>query len=63
MTCCGIIPFFTFSYGGGLKTQRVWGPMGFFGDVRGRAITDFFNGHGTNMLELTAGLNFAWGER
>ena len=55
--------YFTFSYGGGVKTQRVWGPMGFFGDIRGRAIPNFFNGHGTNLLELTAGLNFAWGER
>jgi len=55
--------FFTFSYGGGLKTQRVWGPLGFFGDVRGRTIPNLFNGHGTNLLELTAGLNFAWGER
>src|SRR6059036_1190147 len=55
--------FFTFSYGGGLKAQRVWGPLGFFGDVRGRTIPNFFDGHGTNMLELSAGLNFAWGEK
>jgi hypothetical protein len=55
--------FFQFSYGGGLKTQRVWGPMGFFGDVRGRSIPNFFNGHGTNLFELSAGLNFSWGER
>ena len=55
--------FFTFSYGGGLKLQRVWGPLGFFGDVRGRTIPNLFNGHGTNLLELTAGLNFAWGEK
>jgi len=57
------VTFFTFSYGGGLKAQRLWGPLGFFGDVRGRAIPNFFNGHGTNLLELTAGLNFAFGER
>jgi len=55
--------YFTFSYGGGLKTQRVWGPLGFFGDVRGRTIPNFFAGHGTNLLELTAGLNFAFGEK
>jgi hypothetical protein len=55
--------FFTFSYGGGIKTQRIWGPLGFFGDVRGRTIPNFFNGHGTNLLELSAGLNFAWGEQ
>jgi len=57
------VTFFTFSYGGGLKTQRVWGPLGFFGDVRGRTIPNYFNGRGTNLFELTAGLNFAWGER
>ena len=55
--------FFTFSYGGGLKLQRLWGPLGFFGDIRGRTIPNFFNGHGTNILELSAGLNFAWGEK
>src|SRR5262245_40275986 len=32
------VTFFTFSYGGGLKTQRIWGPLGFFGDARGRTI-------------------------
>ena len=55
--------FFTFSYGGGVKWQRVWGPMGFFGDFRGRTIPNFFNGHGTNWPELSAGLTFSWGER
>jgi hypothetical protein len=55
--------FFTFSYGGGLKMQRVWGPLGFFGDIRGRTIPNLVNGHGTNLLELSAGLNFAWGEK
>src|SRR5262249_18553042 len=55
--------FFTFGYGGGLKLQRLWGPLGFFGDIRGRAIPNFFNGHGTNLLELSAGLNFSWGEK
>jgi hypothetical protein len=54
--------YFTFSYGGGLKLERVWGPMGFFGDVRGRTIPNLFNGHGTNLLEVSAGLNFSWGE-
>ena len=52
--------FFTFSYGGGLKVQKLWGPLGFFGDVRGRTIPNLFN-HGTNILEVSAGLNFAWG--
>jgi hypothetical protein len=54
--------FLTFSYGGGVKWHRVWGPMGFFGDFRGRTIPNFF-GHGTNWPELSAGLVFSWGER
>ena len=54
--------FFTFSYGAGLKATRVWGPMGFFGDFRGRTIPNFF-GHGMNWPELSAGVNFSWGER
>src|SRR5262245_23810566 len=54
--------FFTFSYGGGVKWHRVWGPMGFFGDFRGRTIPNFF-GHGTNWPELSTGLTFSWGER
>jgi hypothetical protein len=55
--------FFTFSYGGGLKLARLWGPLGFFGDIRGRTIPNLFDGHVTNLLEVSAGLNFAWGER
>jgi len=55
--------FLTFSYGGGVKWNRVWGPMGFFGDFRGRTIPNFFLGHGTNWPELSAGLTFSWGER
>ena len=55
--------FLTFSYGGGAKWNRVWGAMGFFGDFRGRTIPNFFNGHGTNSPELSAGLTFSWGEK
>jgi hypothetical protein len=40
-----------------------WGAMGFFGDFRGRTIPNFFNGHGTNSPELSAGLTFSWGEK
>ena len=54
--------FFTFSYGGGVKGLRVWGPMGFFGDFRGRTIPNFF-GSTTTRPELSAGLTFSWGER
>ncbi len=55
--------FFTISYGGGIKTQRLWGPMGFFGDFRGRTAPNFIGGHGNTWPELTAGFNFAWGEK
>jgi len=54
--------FFTFSYGGGVKATRIWGPMGLFADFRGRSIPNFF-GHGTNWPELSAGMTFSWGER
>ena len=54
--------FFTFSYGGGIKAERLWGPMGFFGDIRGRTIPNFF-GSTLDWPELSAGLTFSWGER
>src|SRR5262249_51019043 len=54
--------FFTFSYGGGLKAARLWGPMGVFGDFRGRTVPNFF-GHSNTWPELSAGLNFSWGEK
>jgi hypothetical protein len=54
--------FFTFSYGGGLKAARLWGPMGVFGDFRGRTVPNFF-GHGNTWPELSAGLNFSFGEK
>ena len=54
--------FFTISYGGGLKATRLWGPMGVFGDFRGRTTPNFF-GHGNSWPEISAGLNFSWGEK
>jgi hypothetical protein len=54
--------FFTFSYGGGIKATRLWGPMGFFGDFRGRTVPNFF-GNGNTWPEINAGLNFTWGEK
>jgi hypothetical protein len=55
--------FFTFSYGGGVKWIRVWGPMGFFGDFRGRTVPNFVGSVNNTWPELTAGLNFSWGEK
>jgi hypothetical protein len=54
--------FFTFSYGGGIKAERLAGPLGFFGDIRGRTLPNFFTTSFT-WPELTAGLTFTWGER
>src|SRR5262245_39679683 len=54
--------FFTFSYGGGLKATRLWGPMGVFGDFRGRTVPNFL-GHSNTWPELSAGLNFSWGKK
>jgi hypothetical protein len=54
--------FFAFSYGGGLKAERLWGPMGAFGDFRGRSIPNFFSKSFT-WPEVSAGLTFSWGER
>jgi hypothetical protein len=54
--------FFTFSYGGGLKAMKLWGPTGFRVDFRGRTIPNFF-GESVTRPELTAGLIFTWGER
>jgi hypothetical protein len=54
--------FFTFSYGGGFKAIRAWGPAGFRVDFRGRTIPNFFS-QGMTYPELTGGLIFDWGER
>jgi hypothetical protein len=54
--------FLTFSYGGGVKVERLWGPMGFFGDFRGRTVPNFFSS-AFNWPEVSAGLTFSWGER
>lgn len=54
--------FFAFSYGGGVKSNRLWGPVGLRADVRGRTLPNFF-GKTTTFLELTGGINLTWGER
>jgi opacity protein-like surface antigen len=54
--------FLTFSYGGGLKAMRIWGPTGFRVDFRGRTIPNFFS-QSLTRPELSAGLIFNWGER
>jgi len=54
--------FFNFSYGGGVKGQRLWGPMGVRLDFRGRTTPNFLNSK-FNAFEATGGLLFSWGER
>jgi hypothetical protein len=54
--------FFNFSYGGGVKGERLWGPLGFRADVRGRTMPNFY-GDAVSGLEMTVGALFSWGER
>ncbi len=54
--------FFTFSYGGGLKAERLWGRMGVFADVRGRLVPNFI-GNTMSWPEVSTGLTFSWGEK
>jgi len=54
--------FFAFSYGGGIKANRLGGPVGLRADVRGRTLPNFFGGS-TTLLELTGGINLTWGEQ
>ena len=54
--------FFTFSYGGGLKAERLWHSVGVFGDARGRTVPNFFSS-AFNWPEVSAGLILSWGER
>jgi hypothetical protein len=54
--------FFNISYGGGVKGERLWGPVGFRFEIRGRTAPNFF-GDTLNAWEPTGGLLFTWGER
>jgi hypothetical protein len=54
--------FFNFSYGGGVKAVRLWGPLGLRGDIRGRTFPNFY-GETLNWFEPTGGIILTWGER
>jgi len=54
--------FFNFSYGGGVKGQRLWGPIGLRADLRGRTMPNFY-GKAVHGFEMTGGLLVNWGER
>ena len=53
--------FFTVTYGGGVKANKLWGPMGARADVRGRTFPNF-RGNSMTWLEATAGVTFTFGE-
>jgi hypothetical protein len=54
--------FFNVSYGGGIKSVRLAGPLGLRFDVRGRTIPNYYHSTPT-WLEVTGGINFMWGEK
>ena len=54
--------YFTINYGGGIKSYRMWGPVGLRADFIGRNLPNF-GGGALNAFQLTGGLTIAWGER
>jgi|SRR5438093_10403 len=54
--------FFAMSYGGGIKSVRLWGPVGIRLEARGRTMPNYYHSTPT-WLEATGGINFMWGER
>ncbi len=50
------------SYGGGVKLDRLVGPVGLRFDVRGWSVANVGD-RTLNMLEASGGLTFTWGER
>ena len=54
--------FFSVNYGVGIKTSRLWGPMGVRVDVRGRTFPNFPHNNALTWPEATAGLIFTFGE-
>jgi hypothetical protein len=53
--------FFTISYGGGIKANRLWRAVGVRTDIRFRTTPNIY-GSSVTWPEITAGLTFAWGE-
>ena len=53
--------FFNVSYGVGVKSVGLWGPMGFRAEVRGRTIPNYYHGAPT-WIEGSVGINFVFGE-
>lgn len=53
--------FFTINFGGGIKSNRLLGPLGLRADARGRFLPNFY-GASPIWLEATAGVNFMFGD-
>jgi hypothetical protein len=53
--------FLSVNYGGGFKATKLWGPVGFRADIRGRTFPNF-RGQLMTWPEATAGLTFTFGE-
>jgi hypothetical protein len=54
--------FLGLNYGGGLKANRLVGPLGLRFDLRGRTLPNFF-GEDLSWLEAAGGITLSWGER
>ncbi len=60
----GINPFdatFAGNYGGGIKLNRLAGPVGLRFDVRGWRTADIAGQGGVNIFEATGAVTFTWG--
>ncbi len=53
---------FAGNYGGGLKLDRLIGPVGLRFDVRGWRTADIAGTGGVNIFEATGGVTFSWGK-
>ncbi len=53
---------FAGNYGGGLKLDRLVGPVGMRFDVRGWRTADIAGMGGVNIFEATGGITFTWGK-
>jgi len=54
--------FLSLNYGAGVKSLKLWGPMGFRADFRGRTFPNF-RGKSMTWPEATGGLTFTLGEK
>jgi hypothetical protein len=52
---------FAGNYGGGIKLNRLIGPVGLRFDVRGWRTADVMGQGGVNLFESSGGITFSWG--